>query len=145
MLPAKFHVVSRLLTVLKIDASVKVPVALPLKICLLENEATVNLKSASFIVIMLLYEGLTHIQSQITPRLLFGESFTLTWYNVNTINYRTTYWFHKQTDGITIWGIWANIKQFITTMDGNKQHNKQTYVAHYHVNIHRASLLFDQV
>ena len=27
--------------------------------------------------IMLLHEGLTHIHSQIKPRLLFGESFTL--------------------------------------------------------------------
>ena len=35
------------------------------------------LKSASFFVIMHLHEGLTHIQSQIKPRLLFGESFTL--------------------------------------------------------------------
>ena len=42
-----------------------------------ENEATVNLKSPSFLVIMLLQEGLTHIQSQIKPWLLFGESFNL--------------------------------------------------------------------
>ena len=34
--------------------------------------------SASFIAIMHLHEGLTHIQSQIMPRLLFGKSFTLT-------------------------------------------------------------------
>ena len=53
MLPAKFHVVSRLLTVFKnVDATVKLPVAL-------ENENMVNLKSASFIVIMLLNEDLT--------------------------------------------------------------------------------------
>ena len=32
---------------------------------------------ASFIVIMLLHKGFTHIHSQIKPRLLFGESFTL--------------------------------------------------------------------
>ena len=32
---------------------------------------------ASFIAIMLLHEGLTHIHSQIKPWLLFGESFTL--------------------------------------------------------------------
>ena len=44
----------------------------PLKISLPENETTVNLKSASFVVIMFLHEGLTHIQSQIKPRLLFG-------------------------------------------------------------------------
>ena len=44
-----------------------------------ENANTVNLKSASIVVIMLLQEGLTPIKSQIKPRLLFGESFTLTW------------------------------------------------------------------
>ena len=49
----------------------------PLKISLPENKTTVNLKSASFIVIMLLHKGLTHFQSQIKPQLLFGESFTL--------------------------------------------------------------------
>ena len=49
----------------------------PLKISLPEKETTVNLKSASFIIIMLLHEGLTHIQSQINHLLLFGESFTL--------------------------------------------------------------------
>ena len=43
MLPAKFHVVSRLLR--DFDAIVRV-----------------NLKSASFVIIMLLNEGLTHIQ-----------------------------------------------------------------------------------
>ena len=43
-----------------------------------ENKTTVNLKSASFVVIMLLHKGLTHIHSQIKPRLLSGESFTLT-------------------------------------------------------------------
>ena len=37
----------------------------------------VNLKSACSVVIMHLLEGLTHIQSQIKPQLLFGESFTL--------------------------------------------------------------------
>ena len=37
----------------------------PLKISLPENETTVNLKSASFVVIMLLHKGLTDIQSQI--------------------------------------------------------------------------------
>ena len=39
------------------DASVKVPLELPLKMSLPENENTVNLKSASFVVIMLLHEG----------------------------------------------------------------------------------------
>ena len=37
----------------------------------------VNLKSASFAVIMYLHEGLTHIQSQIKPWSLIGECFTL--------------------------------------------------------------------
>ena len=49
------------------------------KMSLPENETTVNLKSASLVVIMLLHEGLTHIHSQLKPRLLFGESFTLKW------------------------------------------------------------------
>ena len=46
----------------------------PLKI---SYEIKVNLKSASFIIIMLLQEGLIHIQSQIKLWLLFGEGFTL--------------------------------------------------------------------
>ena len=37
----------------------------------------VNIKSASFVIIMLLYEGLTQVHSQKKPRLHFGESFTL--------------------------------------------------------------------
>ena len=41
------------------------------------TETMVNLKRASFIVIMLSHEGLTHIQSQIKHQLLFGESFAL--------------------------------------------------------------------
>ena len=40
-------------------------------------ENTVNLKSASFVTIMLLHKGLTHIHSQKKPRFQFGESFTL--------------------------------------------------------------------
>ena len=48
-----------------------------MKISLPENQSTVNLKSASFAVIMHLHEGLTHIQSQIKPWLLSGERFTL--------------------------------------------------------------------
>ena len=47
-----------------------------------KTETTVNLKSASFVVIMLLHEGLTHIQSQIKPQLLFGESFAIS-YNLS--------------------------------------------------------------
>ena len=53
------------------------PLALPSKMNVPKTETTVNLKSAFFIAIKLLHEGLTHIQSQIKPRLLFGESFTL--------------------------------------------------------------------
>ena len=55
----------------------------PLKISLPKNEITVNLKSASFFVIMHLHKGSTQIQSQIKPQLLFGESFTIK--NLNLI------------------------------------------------------------
>ena len=54
----------------------------PLKISLPKNKTMVNLKSASFVVIMLLHKGLTHIQSQIKPWLLFGESFSLSTLNI---------------------------------------------------------------
>ena len=54
------------------------PLALPFKINVPKTETTVNLKSASFVAIMLLHEGLTHIQSQIKPQLLF-------WYNVKDL------------------------------------------------------------
>ena len=66
---SKFHVVSSPLGVLKIAILMLVsecPCS-PLKISLPENETMVNLKSASFIVIMHLHKGLTHIQSQIKP------------------------------------------------------------------------------
>ena len=54
------------------------PVALPLKLSLTQkNKDTVNLKSASFVVIMLLYKGLTWVHSQKKPWLHFGQSFTL--------------------------------------------------------------------
>ena len=58
------------------DASLKVPIALPLKINLLKNKTTLNLKSASLVGTMLLHKCLT-IQSQIKPWLLFHKSFTL--------------------------------------------------------------------
>ena len=59
---SKFHAVSSLLSVLKFfDASVKVPLALRKWAWPKENENVVTLESASFIVIMLLHEGLTHI------------------------------------------------------------------------------------
>ena len=52
--------------------------ALPFKMKEPKTETTVNLKSASFVVIVLLHKVLTHIQSQIKPWLPFGESFALT-------------------------------------------------------------------
>ena len=79
ILRAKFPVMSSLLSVLKIAIlmlAFECP-STPLKMNLPRNETTVNLKSASFVVIMLLHKGLTHIQSQIKPWSLFGESFTL--------------------------------------------------------------------
>ena len=79
ILGAKFHVESSPLSVLKIAIlmlSCEFP-STPLKISLHENETMVNLKNASFIVIMLLHLCLTHRHSQIKPRSLFGESFTL--------------------------------------------------------------------
>ena len=45
-----------------------------LKISLPKNETTVNLSVASILKIMLLHKGITHIQSQIEPWLLFGKS-----------------------------------------------------------------------
>ena len=80
ILQAKFYVVLSLLSVLKI--TILCPCT-PLKISLPENKTTVNLKNASFVVIMLLHEDLTHIQSQIKPWLLFGESFTSSLSNTN--------------------------------------------------------------
>ena len=78
MLRAKFHVVSNLLSVLKI--AILMPLyparALPFKMNVPENKTMVNLKSASFVIIMHLPEGFTHIQPQMNPWLHFGESFT---------------------------------------------------------------------
>ena len=76
ILRAKFHAVSSLLSVLKI---VILMLACQCPMQLIENEY-VNLESASFVIIMHLQEGLTHIQSQIKPWLLFGESFTFNQY-----------------------------------------------------------------
>ena len=64
MLRAKFHVVSRLLTVLKnrdFDAYIVFAANTPLKI----------------IFTLLLHRGLIQVRSQKKPRLHFGESFTL--------------------------------------------------------------------
>ena len=80
MLRAKFHVVLSLLCVLKraiLMLAYEAPLALQFKMNVPKTETMVNLKSASFIVIMILHEGLTRIQSQIKPRLLVGESFAL--------------------------------------------------------------------
>ena len=74
ILRAKFHVVSSHRSVLKIVIlmlAYECP-STPMKISLPENETTVNVKSASFVVIMLLHKGLTHIHSQIKPWSLFG-------------------------------------------------------------------------
>ena len=76
ILQAKFHVVSSLLSVLKI-VILMLAYALPLKMNLSQKQNTVNLESASFVVIMLLHKGLTCIHSQKKPRLHFGESFIL--------------------------------------------------------------------
>ena len=54
------------------------PLALPLKMSLTQNENRVNLKSGTFVVIMLLNKHLTRVHSQKDPRLHFGESFSLT-------------------------------------------------------------------
>ena len=66
ILRAKFHIVSSLLSVLKnsdVDAMVQALLALR-KWAWPENKTTVNLKSASFVAIMLFHKGLTHIHSQ---------------------------------------------------------------------------------
>ena len=78
ILRAKFHVVSSLLSVLKmaILMTYECPCT-PLKMSLPKNETTVNLKSAYFVVILLVHKGLTCIHSQKKPRLHFGESFAL--------------------------------------------------------------------
>ena len=62
ILRADFHVELSLFSVLKI-ASVKVPLALALEMSLTQKRKY-GLKSASFVVIMLLHKGLTPIHSQ---------------------------------------------------------------------------------
>ena len=70
ILRAKFHVVSILLS----DFDAIVTVALPLKVKLkTENENMVNLISDSFVVIILLHEGLTHIHSQKKPSCILAR------------------------------------------------------------------------
>ena len=59
--------------------------------------AILNLKSASFVVIMLLHEGLTHIYSQIKPRLLFGESLTLRKESIDTVPLFFFQWLSSST------------------------------------------------
>ena len=64
ILRAKFHVVSSPLSVLKIEIlmlSLICPAHSHLKWVWPENKNTVNLKSASFVVVMLFHEGLSHI------------------------------------------------------------------------------------
>ena len=63
ILRAKFHVENS-----NFAAIAKVPIALPFKMSLIQ-ENTVNLKSASFFIIMLLQKGLAYIHSQKKLRL----------------------------------------------------------------------------
>ena len=66
ILQAKFHVVPNLRSVSKIVISMlafQYPHT-PLNISLPDNETMENLKSASFLVTMLLHEGLTHATSR---------------------------------------------------------------------------------
>ena len=58
-------------------AIANLPQALLLKKSLTWEPKYVNLKSASFVIIMLLHKGLTHIHSQQKPKFHFGESFNL--------------------------------------------------------------------
>ena len=67
---SKFHLCRAFLVILMLASECH---STPLKISLPNNETMLNLTSASFDVIMLLHEGLTHIQSQIKPWLLFGR------------------------------------------------------------------------
>ena len=79
ILRTKFHVVSSLLIISKIAIlmlALKCPMHSHWKWVWAENDDTVNLKSASLVVIMLLQEDLTHIHSQKKPRLHL-ESFAL--------------------------------------------------------------------
>ena len=55
----------------------------PLKISLPKNKTMVNLESASFVVIMLLHECLTHIHSQIKRQVAFWREF---YFNGNAVN-----------------------------------------------------------
>ena len=76
ILQAKFHVVLSLLTVLRIlMLSLICPEQSHWKWVWPENENTVNLKSASFIVIMLLHEGLTRTHSQKKAYVAFWREF----------------------------------------------------------------------
>ena len=83
ILRAMFYVVSSFLLVLKIAILMPSLKHSHWKCIRPENENMVNLKSATFILITLLYEGLTRVHSQKKPRLHFGESFTLTSYLTN--------------------------------------------------------------
>ena len=56
-----------------------------------EKENTVNLKSASFILIMLLHEGLTRIRSQKKLRLHCGESLASTTFLFIISNHKQTW------------------------------------------------------
>ena len=75
----------------------------------------VNFKSASFIVIMFLHEGLTHIQSQIKPRLLFGESFTLT----QDINAEVNTPTHTACRSLPLWLDYLCVPHIMTMFSGS--------------------------
>ena len=78
---------------------IKVPVALTLKP---ENENTVNLKRAAFIITMLLNEHLTWVHSQKKPRLHFGESFTLSDSNTTWLIQTWQSWYGHDCSGSDI-------------------------------------------
>ena len=83
---AKFHVVSYLHSVLKIAILIlasECPCT-PLKISLPKNETTLNLKSASFVMILHLHKGLTHFQSQIKAIAAFYLEFHFKYFELTT-------------------------------------------------------------
>ena len=82
------------------------PLALLFKINMPKTETTVNFKSASFVTIMLLHKGLTHIQSQIKLWLLFGESFALN-ENSEVFNQNSA----SHLDKIGCAWLWTTMKQ----------------------------------
>ena len=106
----------------------------------LTNENTVNLKSASFVVIMLLHEGLTHTHSQKKkPRLHFVKSFTFypqekVWlkaFTCNTVFYNSgldasqhqDFFFFLHSRTLHMWTEWGadSLSSQRTTDSGKKE------------------------